>query len=116
MFCYVYVFTVCQQKELRLLNAEMLLVFVKRSKRKDVKGRNIFHCCLFLSLVFLLCSSSSFRYKTEFGFTLPNRDVIVDDVRVRGVGKSSVLSSINIDKSTAPPPEEKVIEQDSNKN
>ena len=26
------------------------------------------------------------RYKTEFGFTLQNRSVLVDDVRVRGVG------------------------------
>ena len=28
------------------------------------------------------------KYKTEFGFTLPDRTVIVDDVRVRAVGKS----------------------------
>ncbi|XP_045540386.1 5-oxoprolinase [Papilio machaon] len=28
------------------------------------------------------------RYKNEFGFTLAERDVIVDDVRVRGVGMS----------------------------
>ena len=26
------------------------------------------------------------RYKKEFGFTMPNRPVLVDDVRVRGVG------------------------------
>ena len=26
------------------------------------------------------------RYKTEFGFTLQNRSVLVDDVRVRGIG------------------------------
>lgn len=30
------------------------------------------------------------RYKSEFGFTLVDRDVIVDDVRVRGVGMSAV--------------------------
>jgi hypothetical protein len=41
----VYVYTVCQQKELRLLNAEMFLVFLNR---KDLKGRNIFRCCLFV--------------------------------------------------------------------
>ncbi len=28
------------------------------------------------------------RYKTEFGFTLPDRAVMVDDVRVRGVGRT----------------------------
>ncbi|XP_013144758.1 PREDICTED: 5-oxoprolinase [Papilio polytes] len=30
------------------------------------------------------------RYKNEFGFTLADRDVIVDDVRVRGVGMSQL--------------------------
>ena len=30
------------------------------------------------------------RYLTEFGFTLKNRDVIVDDVRVRGIGTSEI--------------------------
>ncbi|KAI4146160.1 MAG: hypothetical protein LQ340_006026 [Diploschistes diacapsis] len=28
------------------------------------------------------------RHEREFGFTLPDRDIIVDDVRVRGIGKS----------------------------
>ena len=28
------------------------------------------------------------QHEQEFGFTLPDRDVIVDDVRVRGIGKS----------------------------
>jgi 5-oxoprolinase (ATP-hydrolysing) len=31
-----------------------------------------------------------FRYNREFGFTMPDREVIVDDIRVRGVGKSAV--------------------------
>jgi 5-oxoprolinase (ATP-hydrolysing) len=29
------------------------------------------------------------QHQQEFGFTLPDRDIIVDDVRVRGIGKSS---------------------------
>ena len=29
------------------------------------------------------------QHQQEFGFTLPERDIIVDDVRVRGIGKSS---------------------------
>ncbi|KAI5641299.1 hydantoinase b/oxoprolinase domain-containing protein [Phthorimaea operculella] len=37
------------------------------------------------------------RYKNEFGFTLADRDVIVDDIRVRGVGMSQVQEE------TAPP-------------
>jgi 5-oxoprolinase (ATP-hydrolysing) len=28
------------------------------------------------------------QHRQEFGFTLPDRDIIVDDVRVRGIGKS----------------------------
>jgi 5-oxoprolinase (ATP-hydrolysing) len=28
------------------------------------------------------------KYKREFGFLLPNRDIIVDDIRVRGIGQS----------------------------
>ena len=30
------------------------------------------------------------RYSTEFGFTIPDRAIIVDDVRVRGIGRSSI--------------------------
>lgn len=30
------------------------------------------------------------RYQSEFGFTINGRDIIVDDVRVRGVGKSFI--------------------------
>ncbi|XP_041970893.1 5-oxoprolinase [Aricia agestis] len=37
------------------------------------------------------------RYESEFGFTLSGRDVLVDDVRVRGIGRSSVPEE------TAPP-------------
>ena len=28
------------------------------------------------------------RYKQEFGFTIPGRPIIVDDIRVRGKGKA----------------------------
>jgi 5-oxoprolinase (ATP-hydrolysing) len=28
------------------------------------------------------------QHEREFGFTLPDRDIIVDDIRVRGIGKS----------------------------
>ncbi|XP_075985169.1 5-oxoprolinase isoform X2 [Anticarsia gemmatalis] len=34
------------------------------------------------------------RYKSEFGFTLADRDVIVDDIRVRGVGMSAVPEDV----------------------
>lgn len=29
-----------------------------------------------------------FRYQTEFGFKLPNRAIVVDDIRIRGTGKA----------------------------
>ncbi|XP_078482471.1 5-oxoprolinase [Ciona intestinalis] len=32
----------------------------------------------------------SSRYHTEFGFTIPGRTIFVDDIRVRGVGKSGI--------------------------
>ncbi|KAJ5668815.1 hypothetical protein N7462_009885 [Penicillium macrosclerotiorum] len=37
------------------------------------------------------------QHEQEFGFTLPDRDVIVDDVRVRGIGKSFEVSEKTID-------------------
>ncbi|KAJ8102289.1 Hydantoinase B/oxoprolinase-domain-containing protein [Lipomyces tetrasporus] len=33
----------------------------------------------------------------EFGFILPNRDIIVDDIRVRGIGKSYQLKERSVD-------------------
>ncbi|XP_050396145.1 5-oxoprolinase isoform X1 [Patella vulgata] len=49
------------------------------------------------------------RYQTEFGFVLVNRCIMVDDVRVRGVGKSTAASNQNIPSYTAPPTVEKVV-------
>lgn len=37
------------------------------------------------------------QHDQEFGFTLPNRDIIVDDVRVRGIGKSFENSEKTVD-------------------
>lgn len=46
------------------------------------------------------------RYQKEFGFTLTNRVVIVDDVRVRGCGKAQIPDEPNIEyaKGTNPEP------------
>uniref|UniRef100_A0A1A8MXN4 5-oxoprolinase, ATP-hydrolysing n=3 Tax=Nothobranchius TaxID=28779 RepID=A0A1A8MXN4_9TELE len=33
------------------------------------------------------------RYKKEFGFTIPDRPIVVDDIRVRGCGKSGITSA-----------------------
>ncbi|KAK9459642.1 Hydantoinase B/oxoprolinase-domain-containing protein [Lipomyces oligophaga] len=37
------------------------------------------------------------QHLQEFGFTLPNREVIVDDIRVRGIGKSAQKSEPSVD-------------------
>jgi 5-oxoprolinase (ATP-hydrolysing) len=37
------------------------------------------------------------QHEQEFGFTLPDRDMIVDDVRVRGIGKSFEASEKTVD-------------------
>ncbi|KFH66782.1 5-oxoprolinase (ATP-hydrolysing) [Podila verticillata NRRL 6337] len=36
------------------------------------------------------------NYKYEFGFSLPDRDIIVDDIRVRGIGKSAQSSKMSV--------------------
>lgn len=37
------------------------------------------------------------QHEQEFGFTLPDRDIIIDDVRVRGIGKSLRSQSKTVD-------------------
>lgn len=43
------------------------------------------------------------RYQSEFGFVIQNRNIIVDDIRVRGVGKSDLDKEIPREKSSQPP-------------
>jgi len=38
-----------------------------------------------LELAVFLC-----RYKQEFGFVIPGRKILVDDVRIRGIGRTHV--------------------------
>ncbi|CAH3943144.1 unnamed protein product [Pieris brassicae] len=49
------------------------------------------------------------RYKKEFGFTLSERDVLVDDVRVRGIGRSQVLEENAPPSGKGTPPVEKSV-------
>ncbi|KAL9974396.1 hypothetical protein ACROYT_G011420 [Oculina patagonica] len=44
------------------------------------------------------------RYLQEFGFTIPNRDIMVDDIRVRGCGHSRTSVIHNATHSSASPP------------
>ena len=45
------------------------------------------------------------RYQREFGFKMSSRAVIVDDIRVRGVGKTDVRSEAQITEGGKPPVE-----------
>ncbi|KAG8289352.1 hypothetical protein J6590_106039, partial [Homalodisca vitripennis] len=44
------------------------------------------------------------RYQSEFGFTLSDRTIMVDDIRVRGIGQSLVKIEESIEKASGPPP------------
>ncbi|XP_043474758.1 5-oxoprolinase [Leptopilina heterotoma] len=48
------------------------------------------------------------RYQTEFGFTMPNRKIFINDIRVRGIGKSDVIEDPILPKSKEPLKVEKV--------
>ncbi|XP_053980363.1 5-oxoprolinase [Hylaeus volcanicus] len=47
------------------------------------------------------------RYQMEFGFTMPNRKILVNDLRVRGVGKTDVEEDSVLSSSNEPPKMEK---------
>ncbi|XP_043254892.1 5-oxoprolinase isoform X1 [Colletes gigas] len=47
------------------------------------------------------------RYQTEFGFTMPDRKILVNDLRVRGVGRTEVEEDSILPSSTEPPRLEK---------
>ncbi|XP_058790910.1 5-oxoprolinase [Phymastichus coffea] len=47
------------------------------------------------------------RYQQEFGFTMPNRKVLVSDIRVRGIGRTEVHEEHLMPKSNKPPQAEK---------
>lgn len=44
----------------------------------------------------------SSRYKTEFGFTIDERPVIVDDIRVRGIAKTGIQTTKTLPAATSP--------------
>ncbi|XP_033924706.1 5-oxoprolinase, partial [Melopsittacus undulatus] len=50
------------------------------------------------------------RYHQEFGFTLPSRPVLVDDIRVRGVGSSRCGARNLLPHSDGDPPVEKITQ------
>lgn len=56
------------------------------------------------------CSEGDFKesfvkeYQREFGFTIPDRAIIVDDIRVRGIGLSHINDFQTIERGTSLPP------------
>ncbi|XP_054717716.1 5-oxoprolinase-like [Uloborus diversus] len=50
------------------------------------------------------------RYEREFGFCIPDRDIVVDDIRVRGIGNQHFDFSCEIENAVNPP-EPKVVEK-----
>ena len=53
---------------------------------------------------FIVC----FRYQREFGFTISGRPIIVDDIRVRGIGKTELDLETSITEAAGPPKVETV--------
>ncbi|XP_049939893.1 5-oxoprolinase [Schistocerca serialis cubense] len=48
------------------------------------------------------------RYQREFGFTIAGRAIVVDDIRVRGIGKSMIDIDHKVETATEPPVPDKV--------
>ena len=44
-----------------------------------------------------------YRYQCEFGFTIEGRAIVVDDVRVRGIGKSLIHTDSLVSTAEGPP-------------
>lgn len=59
-----------------------------------------------LSYALIWCNMNfciAWRYQTEFGFTIPDRPILVDDIRVRGVGKALVREEKEVPATSSPP-------------
>lgn len=50
------------------------------------------------------------RYQQEFGFVIPGRSILVDNIRVRGVGMSSIDKESEIEDAKEPPVAETVMQ------
>ena len=71
---------------------------------RSTSGRYASYWNAILLLIFLFC----FRYQREFGFTISGRPIIVDDIRVRGVGKTVLDLDSPIKQADGPPKVETV--------
>lgn len=68
-----------------------------------------FSCILLKQVVLLYWEKMSsmgalfYRYQCEFGFTIEGRVIVVDDVRVRGIGKSLIHTDSPVSTAEGPP-------------
>jgi len=51
------------------------------------------------------------RYKQEFGFVIPGRKILVDDVRVRGIGRTHVHTEHTMSRAADEPVSDMVSQQ-----
>ena len=65
--------------------------------------RFVFSCKNKCSLRFCCKYVYFIRYKQEFGFTIPDRSIIVDDVRVRGKGRAACQNLTPLPEAQTPP-------------
>lgn len=63
---------------------------------------------IYIVYVQLICVCTSYmcmyRYQREFGFTIPSRDIRVDDIRVRAMGRACSHNPTPIATPTSDPP------------
>lgn len=65
--------------------------------KEKMQGRQKSYCYVDFQSAFLE------RYKREFGFVIDDRDIVVDDIRVRGVGKSQISIEDTLPQATEKP-------------
>ncbi|KAF8783126.1 5-oxoprolinase like protein [Argiope bruennichi] len=62
------------------------------------------------------CSHGDFKksfiekYQREFGFSIPDRSIIVDDIRIRSIGNRNLDFNINVDDATDFPQHKQVVQ------
>lgn len=54
------------------------------------------------TIIFTFHTYHLLRYKTEFGFSIDGRPIIVDDIRVRGIAKTGIKTIKTLPAATSP--------------
>ena len=86
----------------------MAVIIILSSKYYSFDQFHSVHIYTFVFCFVFWVFFSHIRYKTEFGFILKDRAIIVDDIRVRGAGKALAVTDTDLKTADGPPQEEKV--------